>query len=185
MKPVLLDVPEEVQTDRLILRAPRFGDGIVVNEAILESFDALRQWLSWAVTIPSVEETEENVRRNRSKFLLREDFMFYLILRETGAYLGTCTLKAVRWEFRLFEIGYWLRTSALGKGYMTEAVEGLTKFAEQYLAANRIEILCEDTNMASRRVAERCGYQLEGVLRQHYINPQGEIRNDCMYARIF
>ena len=42
-RPILLDLPTPITTPRLILRPPQIGDGIAVNEAVLESFDVLRQ----------------------------------------------------------------------------------------------------------------------------------------------
>ena len=45
MDPLLIDVPERIETDRLILRCPRPGDGAVVNAAVCESLDALRPFM--------------------------------------------------------------------------------------------------------------------------------------------
>ena len=74
------------------------------------------------------------------------------------------SLFNIEWSIPKFEIGYWLRTTLIGKGYMTEAVVALTKMAKETLKANRIEIRCDERNVRSRRVAERAGYRLEGIL---------------------
>ena len=184
MNPILLNLPEWFQTERLILRAPVNGDGIIVNEAMRESFTQLNQWMHWADHIPEVEETEENVRRNRAKFMLRERFMFYIMDKYSDRFIGTCSLVRVNWNALQFEIGYWIRDSASGYGYMTEAVNGLTDFVDKYLNANRIEIRCDTRNLASRKVAERCGYHLEAILIQNSIDPVGQIRDDCLYVKV-
>lgn len=67
---------------------------------------------------------------------------------------------------------------------MTEAVNGVTNFAFKHLNANRIEIRCDTKNTASRRVAERCGYHLEAIFIKNYINPSGELANDCIYTKV-
>ncbi|BBI33849.1 GNAT family N-acetyltransferase [Cohnella abietis] len=184
MKPILLDIPEQFETERLLLRAPLFGDGVIINEAIRESFKTLNEWLNWADHIPEIEETEANVRKNRANFLLREGFIFYMLEKASGVFIGTCGLVRIDWNVRKFEIGYWIRNSASGHGYMTEAVNGLTEYAFNYFDANRIEILCDTKNTASRMVAERCGFHLEAILKKNFINPFGELRDDCIYAKV-
>ncbi|MFZ0578962.1 MAG: GNAT family N-acetyltransferase, partial [Psychrobacillus psychrotolerans] len=49
MNPLLLDIPLQIETERLLLRAPRqSGDGTIVNDAIKESFNELKAWLPFA-----------------------------------------------------------------------------------------------------------------------------------------
>lgn len=163
---LLLEFPEQFETERLIIRAPQWGDGAAVNEAIRESINELRQWMPWALTTPTVEETEANIRRARLQFLERTDMRLHLYDKESGELLGCSGLHRINWKIRSFEIGYWLRTSQTGRGWMTEAVHGITRFASRQLQANRIEIRCDSRNERSRRVAERCGFTLEGILRR-------------------
>lgn len=106
------------------------------------------------------------------------------IHESASRFLGTCSLVRMNWRVRCFEIGYWLRTSASGHGYMTEAVSGITEFARDYLDANRIEIRCDTRNLASRGVAERSGYHLEAILRRNFLDPVGQLQDDCLYAKI-
>jgi hypothetical protein len=42
--PILINVPAEIETPRLLLRCPRAGDGVVVHEAVVESLQELRAW---------------------------------------------------------------------------------------------------------------------------------------------
>lgn len=169
-QPILLDFPESFDTDRLTIRAPRWGDGVQVNKAIHESTAELSPWLPFAKTLPTLEESETNTRQHRLNFLARTDMILYLTDKQTGEFIGSSGLHRIDWEARKFEIGYWLRTSCTGKGYMTEAVEGLTQFAIHHLQANRIEIRCDDRNLSSAQVAERTGFTLEGILRNNKID---------------
>jgi ribosomal-protein-serine acetyltransferase len=81
-----------------------------------------------------------------------------------------------------FEIGYWCRSSETGKGYVTEVVQALSKVAFEHLGAARVEIRCDDSNLRSAAVAERCGYTLEGVLKNHERNPKGDLCSTRIYA---
>lgn len=67
---------------------------------------------------------------------------------------------------------------------MTEAVNGLTNFTSEKLHANRVEIHCDRRNLASRKVAERCGYHLEAILIKNSVDPFNELRDDCIYAKV-
>ena len=50
MDPVLIEVPERIETERLILRCPRPGDGPTMNEAERETRAELRPLMPWAHT---------------------------------------------------------------------------------------------------------------------------------------
>jgi len=65
--PLLLSIPESFESNRLLIRAPLWGDGIKLNEAVIASRDELKPWMPWAQTIPTVEESEVVVRRARLK----------------------------------------------------------------------------------------------------------------------
>ncbi|MBJ8190957.1 GNAT family N-acetyltransferase, partial [Bacillus cereus] len=53
--PILLSFPDQFQTERLTIRAPQWGDGAAVNEAIRESANELRPWLPFARNLPTAE----------------------------------------------------------------------------------------------------------------------------------
>ena len=84
-----------------------------------------------------------------------------------------------RWELGYFEIGYWLRKSAEGQGYMTETVRLLADYAFASLSANRVEIICDARNLRSAAVPRRLGFVLEGWLRNHSLGP-GESPADTL-----
>ncbi|TLS50711.1 GNAT family N-acetyltransferase [Paenibacillus antri] len=182
-EPILLDFPERFESDRLIIRCPQWGDGPAVNEATVESLNELRPWMPWASAAPSVEETEANLRHARLQFLKREDLRLLLFLKSGGACIGSSGLHRIDWTARKFEIGYWIRTSYAGRGYMTEAVEAIAAFAARELAANRIEIRCDVRNARSAKVAERLGFTLEGVLRNDSAGVDGTLRSTNVYSK--
>lgn len=184
VRPILLHVPEQFESERLIIRAPQWGDGTMVNEAIRESLDELRPWMPWAERAPAPEETEANIRQSRLQFLERSDLRLLLVSKASRRLIGSSGLHRIDWEARKFEIGYWLRTSAAGQGYMTEAVEAIAAYAIRELQANRVEIRCDARNVKSAKVAERCGFTLEGVLRQEKRSSDGSLRDTMIFAKV-
>jgi RimJ/RimL family protein N-acetyltransferase len=96
--------------------------------------------------------------------------------------VGATGLHRMDWSVPRFEIGYWIRRSFEGKGYVSEAVRALTRLAFEALGAERVEIHCGHRNLHSQRVAERCGFVLEGRLRNHRREATGELRDTLVYA---
>lgn len=184
MHPILLDIPSQLESDRLLIRAPQAGDGAAMNEAIRESMTELQPWMPWAQQIPTVQESEAHLRLAQVKFMERQDLQLLLIEKSTGQFVGSSGLHQIDWQVRKFEIGYWVRTSFAGQGYISEAVRTITDFAIERLGANRIEIRCDANNIPSARVAERCGYTLEGTLRNYKFDSNGSLTNTMIFARV-
>ncbi|MBI5671041.1 MAG: GNAT family N-acetyltransferase [Chloroflexi bacterium] len=184
VNPLLLNFPDHFETARLLLRAPRPGDGRVVNEAIQESVEHLRPWMPWVHPVPSVTDTETHSRRMAAKFITREDLALYLFRKSDGLFVGGSGLHRIDWSVPRFEIGYWVRASLEGQGYVTEAVNGITRFAFEVLGAQRVEIRCDSRNTRSAAVARRAGYTLEGCLRHDDWSPDGTLRDTLVFARI-
>ena len=188
MDPVLIEVPERIETERLILRCPRPGDGPTVNEAERETRAELKPWMPWAHVEKSLDDSEAYCRRMQARFLLREDLVMFIFERDVmgreGRFLGGTGLHRIDWTLRGFEIGYWRRTGCGAQGYVTEAVRALADLAFGTLGVVRLEAVIDEANAASRRVAERCGFALEGIHRHDRRAADGGLRNTCIYARL-
>ena len=179
-----MDLPEAFESERLLLRTPRPGDGAVANAAILESIAELQPWLPWADPAPTVEQTEEFARKSYVEFLSRKNFALFLFLKNTGEFAGGGGLHPRDWTVPRFEIGYWRRTRCRERGLMREAVLTITRFAFEYLGALRLEIHCDARNYPSACVALGAGYRLEGRLRQDTRRSDGTLRDTLIYGRI-
>lgn len=183
-EPILLDFPESFESERLLIRAALWGDGAALNEAVVESLEQLRPWMPWARTAPTLEESEMTARQARLKFLERKDLMLFMFRKDNGQFIGGSGLHRINWEARSFEIGYWLRTSMTGQGYMREAVDAIADFAIHALEANRIEIRCDTRNTKSAAVAHNCGFILEGILRKNQMSDEGDLRDTMVFAKV-
>ena len=82
----------------------------------------------------------------------------------SGHVLGSIALRGLADDSVITEIGYWVATSDWGRGYATEAVRTVARFALAQ-GARRIEILTDVANLASAKVALRSGFRFEAVLR--------------------
>jgi RimJ/RimL family protein N-acetyltransferase len=106
-----------------------------------------------------------------------------LIRKSDGMFVGGSGLHRIDWTVPKFEIGYWVRTSLQGQGYITEAVNGITDFAFTVLHARRIEIRCDARNTRSAAVAERAGYTLEARFHHDCRGVDGDLRDTLIYVK--
>lgn len=140
--------------------------------------------MSWAKEAPAPEQTAETIRRAHGRFLLREDLMYLLLLKGTETLVGCSGLHRIDWDIPCFEIGYWVRTSFAGHGYITESVRGLAAFAFEQLDARRVFIKCDAKNVASAAVARRAGFEYEGLHRCDTRDHFGHLRDTLYFAKV-
>ena len=177
--PILLNLPEQFETKRLILAAPKPGDGRMINEAIEESHAELKPWLHWADPLPTVERSEKLNRLSIASYLRREVFRLNVLQKSDGRFVGVTSLHHIDWSVPKFEIGYWLRTSLAGLGYASESVQGITDFSFGLLSAERMEIRCDPRNDRSAAVARRAGFTFEGRIR-HDMREKDDTLSDAL-----
>ena len=178
----MLLLPRE--TERLILQMPLPENAEKVQAAIEESFSDLHPWMEWAVKLQTLDETKTVLDNAHARFNAMDDFSVHAFEKQTGRFVLSTGVHVRNWNVPKFEIGYWCRTSMQGKGYVTEAVRGLTSAAFEDLSANRLEIRCDIRNHRSAHVAERAGYRLEATLRNDNRDNDGNLRDTLVYVML-
>ena len=103
---------------------------------------------------------------------------FLLLLNEVtpGKVIGECRITEVtRGPFQSCNLSYSLRQSAVGHGFMSEALNAVVHFAFSTMKVHRIAANYMPTNERSERVLKRAGFQREGYAREFlYINGSWE-----------
>jgi RimJ/RimL family protein N-acetyltransferase len=89
----------------------------------------------------------------------------FAILAPDGTFLGFGGIVDLNLDARQGEIGYVVAAEARGRGVARRALRLITDWALDGLGLERVELHIDPENLASIRVAERCGYVREGVLR--------------------
>ena len=79
-------------------------------------------------------------------------------------------------------LGYWIARDARGRGICTRALRVLAGHGLEELELQRLELIADPDNRASQCVAEKVGFQREGVLRAHLRHPDGSIRESVMFS---
>jgi ribosomal-protein-serine acetyltransferase len=164
------------------IRPYRLDDAQAIWEAVRESIPELTPWMPWCHKGYSIDETRSWLGVQVPAFQQRTIFEF-AITSGDGRYLGGCGLNQIDALNQRANLGYWVRSSAAGKGVATVA----TKLTRDWGFANtdlvRIEILVAIGNIASRRVAEKSGALYEGTLRSR-LTVHGTRHDAAMYSFI-
>ncbi|MGI8975119.1 MAG: GNAT family N-acetyltransferase [Thermomicrobiales bacterium] len=176
--------PREILTERLLLLPAQESDAEAVFGAIDESRTELEAWMAWTPQVRAPEDLRRRAPQVRENWDARTDFGISIFRREDGRFLGGTGMHDPNWDVPSLSIGYWMRTSETGKGYVREAVTALTRVGFGQLGLRRMVITCAATNTRSRRVAESVGYHLEGRLRNDERLPNGDLRDTLVYSLI-
>lgn len=182
--PLLVDIPSAFTGARVSLRGWQDSDSVALNAAIQESASHIGEWLPWPKYHQSPDDTRAFIRRSRAQWALGERFEMNITERATGAILGSTSLTPHQWNLPSFEIGYWLRASAEGHGYMTESVHLLLTYCFETLSAQRVMIRCDARNDRSRAIPERLGFTFEGTHRNDHRGTDGTARDSMIWAMI-
>jgi RimJ/RimL family protein N-acetyltransferase len=144
-----------LETERLILRAPRLADAKAMATLAND-----RRIAENTARIPhpySLDDAEAFIARANT----RAGETAFVIALANDTLIGGCGLGPL--EDDTPELGYWLGAPFWGKGYATEAVRAVVDYAFTEAGHDFLNAGARVTNPASRRVLEKCGFQWTGV----------------------
>ncbi|MCB9991164.1 MAG: GNAT family N-acetyltransferase [Rhodospirillales bacterium] len=181
---VLLDAPMPIVTEHLTIRPLQEGDGPDLHASKLETWDKLSQVFQWASGTPDADLDEAYARKAHADYILRRDFNLVGIDNATGEPVLYTGIHAHNWGLREFQIGYWVREGAQGKGYAKEAANALVRYAFNQLGANRLVMCHVDGNKASQHIIRSLGFEFEGVRKNSLLFAGNVVRDALWYSRV-
>jgi RimJ/RimL family protein N-acetyltransferase len=187
---MLSGLPNGFETARLSLRSYAAGDGAWYFAVGQKNHAHLERYESGNVIfgLKSVEEAEAAVQGMQADWAARRWFFlgaFEKARRDKdllSQFVAQIYIGPVDQALPEYEIGYFVDVDQEGQGFVTEAVQGALGFTFEHLHAHRVRIECCDTNLRSARVAERCGFVLEGHLRENHCHAGGIINGTLIYG---
>lgn len=177
---------EELRGLRLNLRRtrPTRKMAVAIFRAVDESREHLRPFCPWEKNDDSVESVGDYLKNKEIKTAEGERVEYGIFIHESGEYIGNIQVFDISSDKRSGEIGYWLKKSATGKGYMREALRILEKYCFEELGLYRVQLGCDTRNRASAAVIAACNYRLEGRLRGDRYDESGDtMRDSYLYAK--
>ena len=160
-----LQFPSPPLADETVLLRPwREAD---VSDGLMAFGDPVVQRFSWPQTTAYTEEDARGYFASQETARLRgEEMQFALVEpKNEDQVLGGASIHKINPEQGSAALGYWLAPQARGRGVTSCAVRLLAQWGFTKLGLARIELTCGPDNEASQRVAARCGFVREGVMR--------------------
>lgn len=146
-----------------MLRPARPEDAGACFAAVTESLPELMRWLPWVHEGYAREETEAWIGFCAEQWTIEDGNRDFFIFDTSGAFLGGCGLARTTPDG--WAIGYWVRSSACGRGVATAATRLLVRLGAD-LGLDPIVVEVDPGNGASIRVAEKAG-GVRGPSRRH------------------
>jgi RimJ/RimL family protein N-acetyltransferase len=173
-------------TERLVARCWQPADAPLLKEAVDSSLEHLRPWMPWAHEEPqTLLQKVQLLRVFRGQFDRGENFVYGLFSADESELVGGSGLHPRAGDDISLEIGYWIRASAIGRGYATEATAALARVGLELCGADRIDIRVDPTNERSAAVPRRLGFVEEARLRRRLISAPGEDPRDAILFALF
>ncbi len=133
-------------------------------------------------SVHSEQDAKRVIRDFIECWATRKAFFLGAFLKDTGEFAAQIYIGEVNWKLPEYEIGYIADVDHEGKGYVTEAVKGVLGCLFNDLGAHRVRLECDETNLRSIRVAERCGFVREGLIRETKRGEDGSYTGDLHYG---
>lgn len=137
--------------------------------------------------LPQTLHTPEDVQIHIEQALVNREqgieYPFVIVFRKTNEIIGSTRFLDIAAAHKRLEIGYtWLHPSAWRTNVNTECKYLLLSYCFEQLHFQRVQIKTGHENTQSQKAIERIGATKEGILRNHMIRPNGEVRHTVMYS---
>lgn len=132
--------------------------------------------------------SNKNVSHDILKSYISDDDRWAVVLKETNKVIGSIKIYPDENRGKYSEnesaklISYYLAHDYWGKGYMTEAVKQVIKYAFEELNIELLTAFHTPQNIRSKRVIEKCGFQYETTIKQGYKNYDGQLFDSICYS---
>lgn len=154
---------KKLETKNLILRRFKESDAQGVYDSFINQDDYLYYFHQEK---RSLEEEKKSLKGIDEKYKDNSYYNWVIVLKESNTIIGRANLMVEEYN-ECVEINYAIDDRYSRKGYMSEALNEIIRFAFEEMEVNRFESCCVIENIASKRVMEKCNMKEEGILRKY------------------
>jgi RimJ/RimL family protein N-acetyltransferase len=171
--------------DHYQLRPIAATDGPGLFELIDRNRPRLEDFFAGTVAVTrTLKDTEEHVVNMIGKAEARTYFAFALVDANTDRMAGFVDVKSIDWKIPKAELGAFMDADYEGRGIASKALDAITRHCFGTLGMDKLLIRTHEGNTAARRVIEKNGYRLEGVVRRDYRTTAGVVVDLMYYGRV-
>ncbi len=183
MQENLLNISHRLETERMIIKQYKEGDGPVFFELVQENMDRLLD--SFPLTLANTNDevnSELYIQSKIAEWYEQKSFSFGIWTKEESKYIGHISIKNIDWVIPKAELAYFITKDFEGKGLMSEALNVIIKFCFEELKMNRLFLRIMTDNLRSYKLAEKFGFKKEGNLRDDHRTYNGILVDLFIYG---
>lgn len=167
-----------------------FGEAVLLKPMTKEDVEGIyaccqdeRIWTNMFDTLQTREDVQAYVDQALTNRETGTEYPFVIVLRATNEIIGSTRFFDIATAHKRLELGHtWLHPSVWRTNVNTECKYLLLTYCFEQLQLQRVQIKTGHKNTRSQKAIERIGATKEGILRNHMIRPNGEVRHTVMYS---
>lgn len=182
-KNYLLKIDTALIGRRIVLRRFRENEGKALYELIRDNSTFIEDYLPVTLKQNSTKaDSEYYIRQSIIAWLNNDAYTFGIWDAKTADLIGMIKIFHIDWRVPKGEIAFFVDHEFSGKGLMTEALTLACDFALEELRMNRIFLRSAADNYGCLRVARKCGFLREGVLRNDFRTEAGILIDTVIFG---
>ena len=179
----LVQIPDQIETGRTFLRKYQKGEGELFyklintnRERLIHSFPIIFS------TVTNEINAEFFIRSRIKEWSEQQSFTFAIWNKERNKIIGHISIKNIDFTIPRAELAYFLSLDYEGKGIMTEVLNTIISLCFDKLGMNKLFLRVITSNDKSYKVAEKCGFKKEGIIRNDHRTFDGELTDLYYYG---
>ena len=162
--------------DNYVIRELDYSDAENFCNFILKNFNRISSSAPNTVkAIKDVESTKLFIRERIDKAERKELFTLIVFDKDKNVPIANIVIMNIDWSIPKGEFGFFIDKEYEGKGVMTNAISILTNHAFNELGFHKLFMRISNSNISSKRVAEKNKFEKEGTLKNDYRNYEGNL----------
>ena len=155
--------PIIIVDDELSIIVPTSEDAVELFSLVDDNRQYLREWLPWLDNNLSVKDELYFIEISQKDRIQGSSGVW--LIRENNDLVGTISINWIDWDNKSCGLGYWISEEKVGKGIVNRCCISLINNLISNNQIHRFVIEAAVENFASRKVAEKLGMRLEGIIK--------------------
>ena len=171
--------------DHYSLRLLRLGDLDPYFEMVQRNRKRLADRFVGTVSrTKTLQEAQEFVEEMIKHTISNTYFPYVIIDENDSRIIGFIDLKNIDWSVPKTQIGFYIDEGYEGKGIISNAISKIIDYCFDEKGFEKLFMRIHPENLAAKKVAEKCGFELEGTIKKDYKTPSGKLVDLHYYGKV-
>lgn len=174
-----------MNTNDFVIRTLEISDATLLFEMVQNNRARLIDYFPISIgAMQDIDSTKAYIQEKIKQAEKKESFSFVIICQKEIKPIGMLFIKSLDWRIPKAELAYYIDKEHEGKGIVSKALEWLVDHAFNELKINKLFLRVAPDNIGSKRVAEKNGFIVEGILRNDFKQEDGTLIDLLYYGRL-